>query len=359
MRRALALAGRSAGQVSPNPLVGAVLVKGDRIMGEGFHTYQGKDHAEIIAIGRAGDQARGATLYINLEPCCHQGRTPPCVDRLIEAGISRAFVAVSDPNPRVAGKGIEKLRLHGVEVQEGVLRRQALHVNEKFFHWVQTGLPFVLLKLALTLDGKIATRTGDSQWITGQAARRRSHRLRYEYDAIAVGVGTVLKDNPRLDVRWKRLNPITKVILDSRLCTPAQARLFESGDRVIIFHAAAASGAKRQNLSGKSELVGVPIEQGLLSWGAVLAELGRRQISSLIVEGGSAVAASALRCKVVQKVNFFYGPRLIGESGLSGIGDLRTDRLQDSIVLKGVRLKKLDSDFLVEAYLTLPAQSPE
>ncbi|RPI27190.1 MAG: bifunctional diaminohydroxyphosphoribosylaminopyrimidine deaminase/5-amino-6-(5-phosphoribosylamino)uracil reductase RibD, partial [Acidobacteria bacterium] len=236
MKRALRLARRGVGRVSPNPLVGAVIVKDGIIVGEGYHVYERKDHAEVVALRAAGPLARGADLHLNLEPCSHFGRTPPCVESIIQAGIRRVSIATLDPNPLVSGQGIEALRKHGIEVHEGICREEALRLNEKFFHFIQTGRPFVLLKLAMTLDGRIATASGESRWITGEAARRIVHGWRYEYDALLVGVNTVLADDPSLDTRGSRQKPLTKVILDSGLRTPATARLFSTPGAVVIFH---------------------------------------------------------------------------------------------------------------------------
>ncbi len=351
VKRAIALARRGVGRVSPNPLVGAVLVKSGRIVAEGYHLYEKKDHAEIVALERAGRQAAGASLYLNLEPCTHQGRTPPCVDRIVEARVSQVYVAVSDPNRQVAGKGIRRLRNQGIGVHEGLCRDEAIGLNEKYLHFMERKRPFVLLKLAMTLDGKIATGSGESQWITGAQARREVHRLRYEYDAILVGVNTLLKDDPSLDVRWTRSNSIIRVILDSSLRTPPRAKVFKSSDRVIIFCGRQAPKKEFEALSKRATVIRVSGKKGQLSWKEVLSHLGRLQIASLIIEGGSQVAASALRARVVQRVSFFYGPKILGGSGLSGIEDLGIAGLKEAIQLSSIRLRRLGSDFVVEALI--------
>ncbi len=358
MKRAIALARRGVGRASPNPLVGAVLVKNGRIVGKGYHLYQKKNHAEVVALERAGRQAAGASLYLNLEPCTHQGRTPPCVDRIVEARVSQVYVAVSDPNPQVAGKGIRRLRNQGIGVHEGLCRDEAIGLNEKYLHFMERKRPFVLLKLAMTLDGKIATGSGQSQWITGAQARREVHRLRYEYDAILVGVNTLLRDDPSLDVRWTRSNSIIKVILDSRLRTPPKAKLFNSSDGVIIFCGRLAPKKKFESLSKRATLIRVSGKKGQLNWKEVLAQLARLKVTSLIIEGGARVAASALQTGIVQKIHFFYGPKIVGGSGLSGIEDLGVKRLEEAIKLSGVRLKHLSGDFGVEAYVDFPSLSP-
>ncbi len=351
MKRAIALARRGMGRVSPNPLVGAVVVQNGQIVGEGYHLYQKKDHAEVVALQSAGPRSAGASLYINLEPCTHHGRTPPCVDRIVESRVGRVFVAGRDPNPQVAGQGIGRLQKQGVGVHEDLCREEAIHLNEKFFHFIESSRPLVLLKLALTLDGKIATGSGESQWITGSKARKEVHRLRYQYDAILVGINTVLKDDPALDVRWTRSNSIVKVILDSRLRTPIEARLFNSSDRVIILCGRQAPKLRFEALSKQATVIQVPGKKGQLDWNAVLTQLGQLKMTSLIVEGGSRVAASALQAGIVQKINFFYGPKIFGGSGRSGIENLGVGRVEEALTLRGVRLKRLSGDFGVEAYV--------
>jgi diaminohydroxyphosphoribosylaminopyrimidine deaminase/5-amino-6-(5-phosphoribosylamino)uracil reductase len=349
MKRAITLARRGMGRVSPNPLVGAVLVKNGRIVAEGHHLYEKKHHAEVVALERAGRRAAGASLYLNLEPCTHQGRTPPCVDRILEARVAQVYVAVRDPNPQVAGKGIRRLRKQGIPVDEGLCRDEAIGLNEKYLHFTKRKRPLVLLKLAMTLDGKIATGSGQSQWITAARARKEVHRLRYEYDALLVGVNTLLKDNPSLDVRWTRPNSISKVILDSRLRTPPRAKVFNSSDRVVIFCGRQAAKKRFETLSKRATVIRVSGQKGQLSWKEVLAQLGQLKITSLMIEGGSQVVASALRARIVQKINFFYGPRILGGSGLSGIEDLGIARLKEAIQLDSLHLKRLGPDFLVEA----------
>ncbi|MDA2934842.1 bifunctional diaminohydroxyphosphoribosylaminopyrimidine deaminase/5-amino-6-(5-phosphoribosylamino)uracil reductase RibD [Acidobacteria bacterium AH-259-D05] len=351
MKQAVALARRGVGRVSPNPLVGAVVVQKGQVVGGGYHLYDAKEHAEVIALQRAGGKAFGASLYVNLEPCAHYGRTPPCVDQIIGAGISKVFVAVRDPNLHAGRRGVQVLRRRRVAVHLGICREEATQQNEKFLHFVQTNRPFVLLKLALTLDGRIATCSGDSQWITQTRARKQAHRLRYEYDAILVGVETVLQDDPSLDVRWTRRNQITKVILDSKLRTPPKAKLFKSSDRVIFFHSRRASEKRIDQLAKKAELIEVTEQNGLLNWNEILGELARLMVTSLIIEGGAGVAASALKAGIIQKINFFYGPKIIGGSGRSGIDDLGIDRLKKAVNLEAFRVKRLPPDFMVEGYL--------
>ncbi len=348
MKRALGLARRGWGRTSPNPMVGCVVARDGRVVGEGHHLFAGVRHAEDLALQRAAAEARGADLYVNLEPCCHQGRTPPCTDRIRAAGVGRVFLSVRDPNPLVAGQGAARLRESGIEVVEGLCAERARQLNETFFHYIQHGTPFVLLKLAMTLDGKIATATGDSQWITGEKARRASQRLRYGYDAILVGIETLLADDPSLTVRWRRPGSITRVVLDSHLRTPPSARVFESDDPVIVFHG---GKGRRGGMGERVSLVRVQRGNAGLSWTAVLSDLGRRGVSSLIVEGGGRVAASALAAGVVRKICFFYGPRIVGGSGLPGVADLGVSRLDQALRLRDLRVRRLGDDLMLEGYL--------
>lgn len=351
MRRALQLARRGAGRVSPNPLVGAVIVKEGKRVGEGFHLYERRDHAEVLALSQAGDSAIGADLYVNLEPCAHYGRTPPCVERILESGIRNVYLATLDPNPQVSGKGVEVLRKEGVHVEVGLCEKEALRLNEAFFHYITAARPFVTLKLAMTLDGKIAAESGESKWITGEKARREGHRLRFESDAIMVGINTVLRDDPSLDVRWRNANRITKVVLDTHLKTPPDAQLFDSGDPVVIFHGPEAVARRQRFLRRKPKLVSVPVSAAGLEMGNVLDELGGLSISSLLIEGGSRVAASAVRGGYVNKVALFYGPKLIGGSGLSSFGDMGVESLERCSLVADISVHKLGEDFLVVGYL--------
>jgi len=353
MRRALALARRGAGRVSPNPMVGAVVVKNDRRVGEGYHLFSKKDHAEVLALRSAGKEASGADLYLNLEPCSHHGRTPPCVDRILESGIRNVFVATLDPNPQVAGKGIRILQQAGINVEVGLCEKEATRLNEVFFHFITSGSPFVTLKSAMTLDGKIATKSGASKWITGDQSRRQGHRLRYESDAILTGVNTVLQDDPSLDVRWTRSNPITKIVLDTHLRTPPQARLFRSGDRVLIFHGAPAKNSRKKLFENRAILISVPVCEDGVQFGPILDELGKLSISSVLIEGGSRIAASAVKGGYVKRVCFFYGSKLIGGNGLSALGDLGVGSLNQSPYITDIRVRRLGDDFWVQGYFSV------
>jgi diaminohydroxyphosphoribosylaminopyrimidine deaminase/5-amino-6-(5-phosphoribosylamino)uracil reductase len=328
-----------------------VVVRKGEIVGEGSHVFSKRHHAEVIALRNAGDGARGADLFLTLEPCSHTGRTPPCVEEIIRAGIKAVYVATRDPNLRVNGKGIERLAEAGITVHEGLCEPEATRLNEPFFHLVRTGKPFVTLKLALSLDGRIATRTGSSRWITGDQARRVVHRLRYEHDAILVGVRTVAQDDPSLDVRGHRRNRIVKMVLDSELRTDPEARLFHSGDPVLIFHSMKPSEVRARQLPQQAELVGVGRDSDGLKWAEILTEAGRRGLNSLLVEGGGTVAASVLRARAVQRMFLFYAPKIIGGDGLPGFGPLGVETLEKALRVDLTRIRRLGEDFLLEARL--------
>ncbi len=357
MRRALRLAVRGYGRTNPNPMVGAVVVQSGRIVGEGYNVYEKQDHAEVVALRRAGRKARGADLFVTLEPCSHFGRTPPCVDVIERTGIRRVWVAVEDPNPLVRGKGIRYLRERGIEVDVGLCRSEAAELNASFFHFIVHRRPYVTLKLAMTLDGKIATRTGDSKWITGPRARRLVHRLRYGADAILVGIGTVLRDDPSLDVRWSRQNRITKVVLDTGLRCSPKARLFDSGDSVVLFHRSDLPESSSRRFQDRAEIVAVPRKDTGLAWPEILDELGRRSVVDLLVEGGARVATSLLSEGLVNRVALFYGPMLVGADGLSGIGGLGTARLSDSLRLRDLRVRRMGEDMFVTGVLGESSES--
>lgn len=351
MRRALTLAARGRGLASPNPLVGAVVVKDGEAVGEGYHRYDRVRHAEVIALEKAGERAAGADLYVTLEPCCHTGRTPPCVGAIIRAQVRRVFVATRDPNPQVRGRGIAELRRHGVEVRVGLLEEEAQHLNRPFFFAMEHHRPWVTLKLAVTLDGRIAAWDGSSRWITGEVSRRAVHRLRFEADAVLVGIGTVLADDPSLDVRGVRRKRIVKVILDSHLRIPSAARLFSSGDPVLIFHGPDVAGSERRRLAARAELVGVRRFRGGLDWRRLLEELDRRQIRQLLVEGGSRVATSLLAQVRPLELVLFFAPKILGADGLQAVGSLGKRTLADALALGDVTVRRSGEDFVVRGLL--------
>jgi diaminohydroxyphosphoribosylaminopyrimidine deaminase/5-amino-6-(5-phosphoribosylamino)uracil reductase len=354
LRRTFELAARARGRTSPNPLVGAVIVRDGQVVGEGFHRQAGLPHAEIEALKAAGEAARGATLYVNLEPCCHTGRTGPCTEAIIAAGIKRVVAAMPDPNPLVAGKGFTRLREAGIEVTTGLLEKEARALNEAFVKYITTRRPFVILKTAMSLDGKIATVTGESKWITGPEARRYVHELRDSCDAILAGIGTVLKDDPSLTTRLPEggRDPV-RVILDSRARTPLTARVLtqESTAPTLIAVTEMAPGERVAALreAGAEVLVcgpGPAVDLGLL-----LSALGEREITSLLVEGGSTVNASFLLQGLVDKIVWFIAPLIIGGHGaISPVGGTGIRHLARAIRLKEMNLRQFGSDLCIEAY---------
>ncbi|MDQ1638860.1 MAG: diaminohydroxyphosphoribosylaminopyrimidine deaminase [Pyrinomonadaceae bacterium] len=359
MDRALALAAEGAGQVSPGPLVGCVIVSpSGEIVGEGFYLYEKLKHAETYALEQAGDRARGATAYVSLEPHAHHGRTPPCTDALVNAGVSRVIAPIEDPNPKVSGKGFAHLRATGVAVSVGLLAREARQLNEKYLHFMATGRPFVHLKLAASLDGKIATRTGQSQWITGPESRARVHQLRREYDAILVGAGTASVDDPLLTDRsgQSRRAGLIRVLLDEDLKIPANAKLVATAAEfpLIIFAGQKAAAAKLDLLrsSGVEVICDEANGRDLL---AVLIELGVRSIQSVLVEGGATIAGKLLEADLVNKVSFFLAPIIIGGcEAPSAIGGAGAERLVDALRLQNIEIVRRGEDIEVTGY---PAKS--
>ena len=355
MREALRIARYAEGRTSPNPLVGAVIVRDGRIIAEGWHRKAGTPHAEIHALRMAGDLTRGATLYVTLEPCSHYGRTGPCAKAVAEAGIARVVVAMQDPNPKVAGRGMEMLRAAGVEVCCGVLAAEAARLNEVFLHWITTGLPFVALKTAMTLDGKIATHTGDSQWITGEASRLRVHELRDRYDAILVGIGTVLHDDPSLTTRLpdrQGKHPL-RIVLDSMARTPRTAKLLTDGAAPTLIAVTARAPQERvAALRQAGAEVLVCGEGPRVDARALLKALGEREISSVFVEGGGRVNASLLAAGFVDKVYAFVAPKLVGgRDALTPVEGTGAERLSDAVTLTGLTAETVGEDVLLTGYV--------
>ena len=354
MKRALELARQGEGYTRPNPLVGAVVVKGGKIVAEGYHARYGAPHAEAVALERAGDAARGADLYVNLEPCVDflGKKTPPCTERIIAAGVRRVFIAVRDPNPSVRGKGIEKLRAAGIEVIEGVLADEAMELNEIYFHWIKERKPFVSLKLAMSLDGKIATRTGDSRWITGPEARRRVHELRRRHATVLVGVNTVIADDPELTVREvPGPNPL-RIVLDSRGRIPPSARVLNGAVRTLVATTEAMSPERERVLRARgAEVARFPARDGRVDPGALLRWLGERGIDSVLVEGGGEVAWSFLSRGLVHKLYLFYGPVVIGgRDAVPAVGGEGFPNLGGAMRVEIRGVERLGPDLLVTAY---------
>lgn len=353
MARALELARRGYGLTAPNPMVGAVLVRDGQVVGEGTHLRAGGPHAEVAALAAAGARARGATCYVTLEPCAHHGRTPPCADALVAAGVARVVAAVEDPHPQVRGRGFARLRAAGVAVEVGCGEAEARALNRAFFCAVTRGRPHVTLKGAMTLDGKIAAWDGTSRWITGEPARQEAHRLRFGADAVVVGVETVLRDDPALTVRWREGPPKEpwRVVLDSRLRTPPGARLFSSGDpgRVVVAGVVPLPDGPRSALAARGATVlGLPADRGRVDLHALLAALRERDVLGVLVEGGSEVAWSFLEAGLVDRVALFIAPRLLGGRSAPGPVGGPGRSLKDAVGLVNVTWRQVGEDMLVE-----------
>jgi diaminohydroxyphosphoribosylaminopyrimidine deaminase/5-amino-6-(5-phosphoribosylamino)uracil reductase len=353
MLRALKLAARGAGTVHPNPLVGAVIVKDGKAVGEGWHQKPGTPHAEILAIRNAGAGVKGAHLYVNLEPCSHFGRTPPCVDAIVRAGIIRVVAGCRDPNPEVNGKGFEILRKAGIEVNVGLFEERAKELNRAFFHFVENGTPFVTLKLASTLDGRIATRIGESRWITGERSRRSVHRLRAQADAVLTGVGTVLKDDPRLTVRVSgTANQPVRVVLDPSLKTPMESNLVKGADdgRTMIVVGNDVPEHKIGPLAERGvQFIRLPVEKGWFSRVQLSQVLVEQGIIHLMVEGGGRTAAWFVRQRSVQRFEIYFAPILLGEESIPSMGSLGVSSLADAPSFSIVRTRRLGEDLHISA----------
>jgi len=357
MEIALELAARGKGYTSPNPMVGAVVVKDGKIVGRGWHEKAGKPHAEVNAIADAGEQAAGSTIYVTLEPCNHQGRTPPCTQKILSAGIRHVVMAMNDPNPDVAGGGAGFLVQNGITVDSGVCEAEARRLNECFIKYITTKRPFVTLKSAATLDGRIATRTGDSKWVTNELSRKYVHELRHENDAIMVGANTVKTDNPSLTTRLddkNGLDPI-RIVLDSQLSIPENSKILRipAGSDTLIITGNSKSSAKREAiLKTGVKIIDATLKDGRIDLNPLMDRLGEMGITSLLIEGGAKVAASALQAKIVDKINFFYAPKILaGDDGVPMCSGAGPELMAASIPVKDIRVRQFDSDILIEGYL--------
>jgi len=356
MRLALKLASRAKGETSPNPMVGAVIVKGRRIVGKGYHHRAGQPHAEVLALRRAGEKARGATLYLNLEPCDHFGRTPPCTQAILDGGIKKVVVGMMDPNPLVSGRGIGRLRKAGVDVQVGLLREECRNLNAPFIKYMKTGMPLVTLKAAISLDGKVATRSGDSRWISSQESRNYVHRLRAGMDAVMTGIGTVLKDDPLLSVRLpgrQAVHQPLRVIVDSHLRIPFHSQLVQTAKRyptlVVTTRAAPAGKIERLKKRNVEVVVMKKDVHGRVNLKALLGELGRRGILSVLLEGGPTLNASVLGEGLVDRLILFLAPKIIGGEKSPGmIGGQGVLRVKDARSVKVMKMERIGPDFLIE-----------
>jgi diaminohydroxyphosphoribosylaminopyrimidine deaminase / 5-amino-6-(5-phosphoribosylamino)uracil reductase len=353
MLRALALAHRGVALAHPNPIVGAVLVKNGRVVGEGFHIYDRRDHAEIVALKKAGKEARGATLYVTLEPCCTTGRTGPCTKAIIAAGIKNVYVPMKDPNPAVAGRGFAALTRAGIKVHFESLTKQAQAANEGFAKWIRTGLPFVTLKTALTLDGQIASHAGTTTWLTSAASLELVQRLRHQADALLTGIGTVLADDPRMSDRTglPRRRRLLRAIVDSRLRMPLRSKLVKSarGDVIIFTTQRADSPKARALVRAGVEVVRVPSRAGHVDLHAVMRELGRRDILNVLLEAGAQLNGAALQAGIVDKMILFYAPKIMGTGGVP-MARIPARWFPKSPALKNISLETCGDDFVAQGY---------
>lgn len=351
MRLALEQARRGAGWTNPNPMVGAILVRDGRILSTGYHERCGALHAERHALSRCTESPAGATLYVTLEPCCHHGRQPPCTDAIVQAGIARVVVGSDDPNPLVAGKGLEILRRAGIQVETGVLKAACDALNQVFFHYIQTRRPYVILKYAMTADGKIATRTGASRWITGEEARRRVHQDRHRCAAIMVGVGTVLADDPLLTCRMEGGRNPVRVICDTRLRTPPKSRIVQTAGEVPTILACCAPPPDRAQAlrAAGCQVWELPDRDGHVDLCALMDRLGREQLDSVLLEGGAQLNWAALEAGIVQKVQAYVAPKLFGGAAPTPVGGTGVDLPGQGIVLKHWSVTPLGEDLLLES----------
>lgn len=351
MRRAVCLARNAEGRTSPNPLVGAVVVKDGRIVAEGWHRRAGTPHAEAHALNMAGELAKGATVYVSLEPCAHYGRTGPCAKALVAAGVKRVVVAMTDPNPKVAGKGLEILREAGIEVTVGVLEQEARELNECFLHWITTNRPFVVLKTAMSLDGKIATAGGESQWITNEESRLETHRLRDKYDAILVGINTAIKDNPSLTTRLPDgtgQNPV-RIVVDSKARLPLDSKLLaDKAARTIVAVTEAAPAERVAALKAAGAEIITAGAEAYVDLDNLLIQLGSMKLTSVLVEGGGNINFSLLEAGLVDRVYAFIAPKLLGGrvalTPVEGEGFLQ---LSDAVELENMEVKQLGPDIML------------
>jgi len=352
MQLALELAKKGCGSVNPNPMVGAVIVKNGEIIGQGYHEKFGALHAERNALAGCTTSPKDATIYVTLEPCCHYGKNPPCTEAIIESGISKVVVGIKDPNPLVAGKGIEKLRQQGIEVIEGVLEEECGELNEVFFHYVKTKTPYVVMKYAMTMDGKTATYNGKSKWITGEAARQNVHQDRHRYTAIMVGIGTVIADDPLLTCRMDNgKNPI-RIICDTNLRTPLNSQIVKTAKDIPTIIATVCTDSEKQQLytSANCKIIVVSKKDGYVDLNELMIKLGEENIDSIFLEGGNTLNWSALQHSIVNKVQTYIAPKLFGgvdaKTPVAGFGVENPD---NAFLLTNTTITVLGDDILIES----------
>ncbi len=355
MKRAIDLAKKGMGRTSPNPMVGCVVVKNDRVISEGYHESCGGFHAERNALLNCKEEANGADIYATLEPCCHYGKTPPCTEIILESGIRRVFIGNKDPNPLVAGKGIRMLRDNGVVVETGILEEDCGKLNEIFFHYIKHGTPYIAMKYAMSIDGKIATRTGDSKWITGEEARKHVHMLRKQYTGIMAGIGTVLADDPMLDCRLEEgVNP-TRIICDSRLSIPLESRIVRTAREIptmIAFCKGLEDKAKAEELKKAGATLLETNGENRVNLKELMKVLGEKKIDGILVEGGGTLHGALLSSGLVQKVYAYMAPKIIGgkEAGSPVEGE-GAACMKDAYFLRDIEMIKLGKDYCLSGYL--------
>lgn len=352
MQLALELAQKGYGSVNPNPMVGAVIVKNGKIIGRGYHEKYGEPHAERNALANCTASPQGATIYITLEPCCHFGKTPPCTEAIIENGISKVVIGSGDPNPLVAGKGIKMLRQQGIEVIEGVLEKECGELNEVFYHYITTKTPYVVMKYAMTMDGKTATYSGKSKWITGEAARQKVHQDRHRYAAIMVGVGTVLADDPQLTCRMENGKNPVRIICDTHLRTPHHAGIIATAKDVPTIIATACTDQERQKpyTDKNCKIIAVSKKDGHVDLNELMIKLGEEKIDSILLEGGSILNWSALQNGIVNKVQAYIAPKLFGGLGAkTPVAGLGAENPDNAFFLTNTTITMLGDDILIES----------
>ena len=349
MELAIKLAEKGRGSASPNPMVGCIIVKRGRIVGKGFHKKAGAEHAEVLAINDAGKKAMNSTLYVNLEPCSHWGRTPPCTEKIVEAGVREVIIGMEDPNPLVGG--FKELKFRGLKTKIGIFEKEAKKLNEVYIKYMKTKKPFVILKVAMSVDGKIATSTGDSKYITSREARTYVHQLRSEVDAVMVGLNTVLRDNPELTPRLVKGKDPMKIVVDSRLKIPKSCNLMKDPSKLIIATTGKApkSAIKKFQQKGINVLIS-KLKNGFVDLEDLMRQLGKHEITSIMIEGGSQLNSSAIKEGIVDKALIFTAPKIIG-NGIGAIGSLGIKKINKAINLKNPVCRKIGRDVLIEGYL--------
>lgn len=355
MQQALALAQKGEGWVAPNPMVGAVIVKNDRIIGSGYHEKYGASHAEVNAIGSATEPVQGAIMYVTLEPCCHYGKTPPCADLIIQQKIGKVVIGSLDPNPLVAGKGVQKLKEAGIEVVCGVLEEQCNYVNRIFYHYITTKRPYVVMKTAMTLDGKIATVTGESKWISGEESRQEVHRLRHRYTGIMVGINTIIRDNARLTCRMQGGKNPTRIVVDSCLRIPLQSHVLQDQERNLTILATTnqANSMVADQLSRLgSEVLRCCVKNSRVDLNDLMCRLGAIGIDSILLEGGSTLNDAALREGIVQELVTYIAPKIVGGDGApTPVGGMGIAHLSDAIQLERMQVTSIGQDIKISALI--------